>query len=194
MGKFTVTGTIPLGEVNALKATFAAIDKRMKPVFRRAVTKATSPLLKAMKTKLIGVIAVVDHEGNVLHDTGLVGQTGQMLKSLGRKVKSYPSGTVVGMVGPRTGFAIPIRPRERDSTVKRKDGSVAKKGETIMHDPAKIGHLVEFGHGGIHPAPPHPFARPAFEESKSEMTLILQAETASGLERVALAAASKIGA
>jgi len=24
-------------------------------------------------------------------------------------------------------------------------------------------HLVEFGHGGKHPAPPHPFLRPAFD-------------------------------
>jgi len=25
-------------------------------------------------------------------------------------------------------------------------------------------HLVEFGHGGPHPAPPHPFVRPAWDE------------------------------
>jgi len=30
-------------------------------------------------------------------------------------------------------------------------------------DSAKYAHLVEFGHGGKHPAPPHPFLRPAFD-------------------------------
>jgi HK97 gp10 family phage protein len=30
-------------------------------------------------------------------------------------------------------------------------------------------HLVEFGHGGPHPAPPHPFFRPAWDEMKSEV-------------------------
>jgi HK97 gp10 family phage protein len=29
-----------------------------------------------------------------------------------------------------------------------------------------IAHLVEFGHGGPHPAKEHPFMRPAFEENK----------------------------
>jgi len=27
-------------------------------------------------------------------------------------------------------------------------------------------HLVEYGHGGPHPAPPHPFIRPAWDEIK----------------------------
>lgn len=185
MGKFTVTGTIPMAQVNGLQNAFASINKKMKPVFRRAVTKATVPLLAAMKTKLAPKSGASEAE---------VGATGQTRKSLGRKIKTYPSGTIVGMVGPRTGFAIPIRTRERDSTVKRKDGSVAKTGETIYHDPAKVAHLVEFGHGGPHAAPPHPFARPAYEETKPAMATIIQNETASGLEKVALAAASKIGA
>ncbi|NLB90537.1 MAG: hypothetical protein GX786_04890 [Clostridiales bacterium] len=33
---------------------------------------------------------------------------------------------------------------------------------------ARHAHLVEFGHGGPHPAPPHPFVRPAFDASKEE--------------------------
>lgn len=28
-------------------------------------------------------------------------------------------------------------------------------------------HLVEFGHGGPHPAPPHPFVRPAWDETRN---------------------------
>jgi HK97 gp10 family phage protein len=30
-------------------------------------------------------------------------------------------------------------------------------------------HLVEFGHGGPHPAPAHPFMRPAWDSSKREV-------------------------
>lgn len=39
----------------------------------------------------------------------------------------------------------------------------------VVHGPdAPHGHLVEYGHGGPHPAPPHPFVRPAFDATKDE--------------------------
>lgn len=31
-------------------------------------------------------------------------------------------------------------------------------------------HLVEYGHGGPHPAPPHPFFRPAWDEVRGSVT------------------------
>lgn len=34
---------------------------------------------------------------------------------------------------------------------------------------ASHGHLVEFGHGGPNPAPPHPFVRPAWDELKEDV-------------------------
>ncbi len=34
---------------------------------------------------------------------------------------------------------------------------------------APHGHLVEFGHGGPHPAPPHPFVRPAWDELEASV-------------------------
>jgi HK97 gp10 family phage protein len=34
--------------------------------------------------------------------------------------------------------------------------------------PGNIFHLVEFGHGGPHPAPPHPILRPAYDERIDE--------------------------
>ena len=40
--------------------------------------------------------------------------------------------------------------------IHRKDGSAA------------YGNPVEFGHGGPHPAPPHPFVRPAFDAKADE--------------------------
>lgn len=35
-------------------------------------------------------------------------------------------------------------------------------------------HLVEFGHGGPHPAPPHPFFRPAWDEIKESVKRNIQ--------------------
>ena len=44
---------------------------------------------------------------------------------------------------------------------------------------AKYANPVEHGHGGPHPAPPHPFVRPAFdakaEEAYEEMKKLLNA-------------------
>lgn len=78
--------------------------------------------------------------------------TGQLRKSLGFKPKTYKTG-VIAIVGPRTGFRIVINDKP--------------------HDPAKIAHLVEGGHGGPHTAPAHPFLRPAMDEtSQSNMQLI----------------------
>ena len=34
------------------------------------------------------------------------------------------------------------------------------------HVPGMIAHLVEFGHGGKHPAPAHPFLRPAADSQR----------------------------
>ena len=35
-------------------------------------------------------------------------------------------------------------------------------------------HLVEYGHGGPHPAPPHPFFRPAWDEVKDSVSRNIQ--------------------
>jgi len=40
-------------------------------------------------------------------------------------------------------------------------------------------HLVEFGHGGPHPAPPHPFVRPAWDECREKVEQDIQ----SGLKK-----------
>lgn len=42
------------------------------------------------------------------------------------------------------------------------------------------GHLVEHGHGGTHPAPPHPFVRPAWDETKDQV----ERDIAAGLGKV----------
>jgi HK97 gp10 family phage protein len=40
-------------------------------------------------------------------------------------------------------------------------------------------HLVEYGHGGPHPAPPHPFIRPAWDELKPSV----EANLGNGLKK-----------
>jgi hypothetical protein len=62
--------------------------------------------------------------------------SGTLRKAIGRKVKTYRSGVVVGLVGARKGFA---------RTVTREDGS------TVVEDPAKILHLIETGRGEVSP-------------------------------------------
>jgi HK97 gp10 family phage protein len=41
-------------------------------------------------------------------------------------------------------------------------------GGAIVQASAPHSHLVEFGHGGPKPAPPHPFLRPALEKNITE--------------------------
>lgn len=80
--------------------------------------------------------------------------SGLTRRSLGRKVKQYPSGIAVGVVGPRAGFREPV-----------KYGRVV-----VTSDPRFTAHLMEGGTKahpigrGIHPGTAaHPFLRPALE-------------------------------
>ncbi len=43
-------------------------------------------------------------------------------------------------------------------------------------------HLVEYGHGGPHPAPPHPFIRPAWDGIKDEIRQDLAKEFGQNVE------------
>jgi len=61
------------------------------------------------------------------------------------KAAAYASSVPASMSGPAVAFA-GIRPRK-----------------------APHAHLVEYGHAGPHPAPPHPFVRPAWDGCKEEV-------------------------
>ena len=45
-------------------------------------------------------------------------------------------------------------------------------------------HLVEFGHGGPAPAPPHPFVRPAFYARADEAFAIIREELARAIDSI----------
>jgi len=92
-------------------------------------------------------------------------RSGQLKKSLGFKPRTYKSG-VYAIVGPRSGFR-----------------TVDDNGR--VHDPAKIAHLVEFGHGGPHAAEAHPFLRPAFDATVKSNTTLIADELRKGIEQEA---------
>lgn len=71
--------------------------------------------------------------------------TGALKRALGYVVNAK---TGQARVGNRRGFEV-IQPG--------RNGSALTSKGAFKHQPTKIGHLVEFGHGGPHPAPPHPF-------------------------------------
>lgn len=87
-------------------------------------------------------------------------RSGQLKKSLGFKPRTYKTG-VFAIVGPRSGFRTEINGKP--------------------HDPKKIAHLVELGHGGPHAAPAKPFLRPAFDQTVGSNVALIAAELRAGL-------------
>lgn len=78
-------------------------------------------------------------------------QTGQLKRSLGASLNRR---TGEARVGIRRGFSIAIAGT---------GGSALRSKGARLHVPTKIGHLVEFGHGGPHPAGEKRFMRPAYQ-------------------------------
>lgn len=101
-----ITGLKPLlSKLAGLRSTEA------KAVRRRALMEASKPVLQAAKS-LVNL------------------ETGLLRRSLGRRVRTYRSGsTIVVIIGPRSGFK---------QEVKRKRGFV-------LANPTKYAHLTEFG-------------------------------------------------
>jgi len=59
------------------------------------------------------------------------------------------------------------------------------------HNPGAVAHLVEFGHQGPSPAPPHPFLRPALDTTRPEAKAAVTKEAKKRLPK-AVARAKKI--
>jgi len=91
-----------------------------------------------------------------------IGPTGNLRSHIIKKTKIYKkAATVITVVGGQY-------KRKKDE-----EGS------------ANHAHLVEFGHGGPKPAPPHPFMRPAFEANKGKAEAKLRRAIGKGVEREA---------
>jgi Bacteriophage HK97-gp10, putative tail-component len=103
------------GELEGLEETMAAL-RRLKPskgraILRKGLTKATRILAKGAKSR------------------APKGPTGLLKKSIGSKVKTYPKGAVVGLVGARKGHKKVI------------------DGRNV--DPARYSHLSERGRRAV---------------------------------------------
>ncbi|MBE3118843.1 MAG: HK97 gp10 family phage protein [Candidatus Atribacteria bacterium] len=95
-------------------------------------------------------------------------RSGVMAESIGAIQRTYRgSGTVITVIGPQSGF--------------EEASAIEYLGRP--HDPTKIGHLVEYGHGGPHPARPHPFLRPAIDANVDAASAILVRELTTRIER-----------
>ena len=81
----------------------------------------------------------------------------QLRKSIGKVSRTYKPSSVIVVIGPRVGYAF-----------------IDDKG--YKHNPVKYAHLVEYGHGGPHPAPAHPFLRPAYDNKINEVNRIFNEE------------------
>lgn len=110
-----------------------------------------------------------------------------LMKSIGARAWTSRDGNAVGVtVGPRKrkgGYIYLRRSKAKKKwgkvigvgVLKKKEIEAAERiGLTLdrkraYRDPVKYAHLVEFGHGGKHPAPPWPFMRPAFSSSQTIM-------------------------
>ncbi len=76
---------------DAMLDLFKTLNVKMtKKIARRAVNLSTRPLLAKAKQKLKNPVTQGD-------ETGPQKITGQLLRSMGRTVKTYPSGVSVGM-------------------------------------------------------------------------------------------------
>lgn len=98
--------------------------------------------------------------------------TGQMRRSMGVVIRTpRKRGSMYAVIGPRHGFRIPVR--------------ATKAGGVKYHDPAKIAHLVEYGHGGPAPANPTPFLRPAIDATRGGVLSTMRTKIQGGLSALA---------
>lgn len=137
----TITGLKPLlGKLAGLRSTQA------RAVRRRALMEASKPILQTAKS-----LAPVE--------------TGLLRRSLGRRVRSYRSGsTIVVIIGPRSGFK---------QEVKRKKGFV-------LANPTKYAHLTEFG---TYRTPGTHWLERSEEQTREQVVSKLKEAVAAGIEK-----------
>lgn len=126
-----------VGEKRMAKLLDSIPSKMKRKELRKVMSKASTPILKRARA-LVPV------------------RSGLLKKSLGKKVKTYKSGTVAVIIGARRQYV----------------GIVNNK----KHVPANIAHLVEGGHGGPRPAKPHPFLFPAYNSLKQQTLATMKVE------------------
>lgn len=157
-------------------AAIAGLARRLAEVDRKAARKAIRQgINEASKLVLADAKA------------GVPVRSGQLRKSLGRKVRATKDGKVIyGVIKPRAGAWVKDQPglvgRRKGGKVFVNKWRVKYKGRVI--NPVKYAHLVEYGHKMVGHKPgkkvvgfvaPRPFLRPAWERNRQRVTgLILK--------------------
>lgn len=162
MGAFSIHGEVSgLGEVlTAMKGIKLGLRNK---ALRRGILKAGRRVAKAAKA-----LAPVDTTTAGLMERNVY------KKSLTAKV-SVKGDRVVGIVGPE---------RKRvQVNVRRRKGKDSEVGDPVYQNPGNIGHLLEFGHAGPHPAPAKPHLRPAWDANKNEAVKIIGEECWAELQK-----------
>jgi HK97 gp10 family phage protein len=152
-------------------------------ILRTAVTKSTRIMLKRAKSRVPFRTRETAHSN--------IQPMKLLKKSLAVKIKTYGSGAVVGVIGPRKGMKTRVGVRVRGGkarevktydpksrTYSGKKIKQTKVGDPIYEDPVNITHLVEFG---TKTAKAQPFLRPALEESRGEVYAIFEREINDGI-------------
>jgi HK97 gp10 family phage protein len=111
---------------------------------------------------------------NALGDSG--GATAKILKGAAQPILQQMIQNASTDPGPRSGN---LRNALCIKKTSRRRGARVTVGVHAAEGGAPYAQPVEFGHGGPHPAPPHPFVRPAFDakadEAYEEMKRLLNA-------------------
>jgi hypothetical protein len=117
-------GNVGQATLQKLKALGPKLEKK---ILRAAVDKGTKYLTKQTKA-------------NVPVQTGL------LKKSIGSKVKTYPNGKIIGIVGPRSGFRQQVVTRGRKGAILRTKKGLKlfmAGGKDTVRNPLKYAHLTE---------------------------------------------------
>lgn len=121
---------------------------------------------------------------------------GLVKKALGIKTKTYPrKGVIFTAVGVRSGFHQPVGSQVKKKAGRGEGGRFQSKGVKVTNkviSPSKYAHLAELGHGGPHPAPAHPYIRPAWDGQRTAMLPKYALLLREGLAREAKRAAAGV--
>ncbi len=159
-------------------------NKVMRPAIRwgsGVVSKAVKAKLKQERAGVAPLKKRLGKEGsNEVSVTArrLEGRLGILERAVGVIMRTSQAGKVYALIGPRRGFKELIGARLRD-------GTKSKKGDQVFEDAANIASVVELGHAGPHPAPPHPYMRPAFDETKAEVEKGMAERIYAGIAKLA---------
>jgi HK97 gp10 family phage protein len=157
-------------------------------ILRPALRKGSSIISKAAKANLragakaAGIKVMAKNKTGQVSAESVTAQRetrrfGILERSIGVSMDTK-GGSVVAKIGPRTGFKEQIGVRIRK-------GTKSNIGDAVYESAANIAHLVEFGHAGPHPAPAHPFLRPALDNNKAAVQSIMAVEIEKGLLKAA---------